>query len=102
MNSIKHEVDSMTDVQQPKPLKRQRILRDESSVKVVEDVPLSPSIIEPDRISNSDMLNLEAFEGPEELFALDGEGPDSVILLTDESGSEIEKQEGHAQVRCFR
>ena len=40
MNSIKGEVDSMADTQQPRPLKRQRIVGDESSFKVVENVPL--------------------------------------------------------------
>jgi hypothetical protein len=102
MNSIKHDADSMTDVQQPNPLKRKRILRDESFVNVVEDVSFSPSIIKPDRTSNFDMVNLEAFEEPEELFALDSASrPDSLILLRDESGAEIEMQE-HARVRCFR
>ncbi|KAJ8067482.1 hypothetical protein OCU04_004826 [Sclerotinia nivalis] len=97
MNFIKRELDSMADIQQPRPFKRQRIVGDQSSVKVVENVPLSPSIIELDRISVFETLNMDAFEEPMEYFALDCAESNSVILLADESGSEIEKQE-HARL----
>jgi hypothetical protein len=102
MNSIKREVDSMADIQQPTPLKRQRIVGDESSVKVVENVPLFPSIIELDGISNFDTLNMDVFEEPKEFVTVDGADPDSVILLADKSGSAIEKQKEPARVRCFQ
>ncbi|APA11535.1 hypothetical protein sscle_08g063050 [Sclerotinia sclerotiorum 1980 UF-70] len=68
MNFIKHELDFMTVIQQPGPFKRQRIIGNEWSVKVVEDIPLSLSIIELDMISVSDMLNTDAFQEPTENF----------------------------------
>jgi hypothetical protein len=91
----------MADFQQPRPFKRQRIDRDEASLKVVENVPLSPSIIELDRISASDTLNIGAIEKPVEHVVMDSAEPDSLISLVDKSGSEIEKQEEHTQVRCL-
>jgi hypothetical protein len=102
MNSIKREVDSMADIQQPRPLKRQQLVEDESSVKVVENVPLFPSIIELNGTSIFDTLNMDVFEEPKEFFTLDGADPNSVILLADESRSEIEKQKEPARVRCFQ
>ncbi|KAF8860512.1 hypothetical protein BDZ45DRAFT_575670, partial [Acephala macrosclerotiorum] len=68
INSIKREVDSMADIQQSRPLKRQRIVGGESSIKVVENVPLLPSIIELDGISTSDTLNMDTFEEQKEFF----------------------------------
>jgi hypothetical protein len=102
MNSIKREVDSTADVQQHRPLKQQRIVAYDSSAKGVENIPLSPSIIEVDEVSILDALDGDAFEEPKEFFALDSADFDSVILLADESVSEIEKEEELAPVRCFR
>jgi hypothetical protein len=101
INVIERESNSMADFQQHRPFKRQRIDRDEASLKAVENVPLPPSIIELDRISASDTLSMSAFEKPVEHVVMDSPEPDSLILLVDKSGCEIEKQEEHTQVRCL-
>ncbi|PQE23247.1 hypothetical protein CJF31_00006988 [Rutstroemia sp. NJR-2017a BVV2] len=88
----------MADFQQTGPFKRQRIVRNEASLKVVENVPLSPSIIQLDRISTFDTLRMDEFGEPVEYFAWAGAEPNSVMLLADESKSEIEKEEEHTRI----
>ncbi|PQE21378.1 hypothetical protein CJF30_00008251 [Rutstroemia sp. NJR-2017a BBW] len=78
----------MADFQQAGPFKRQRIVRDETPHKVFEHDPLAPSIIELDKISTF-----------VECFAWASAEPNSVMLLADESKSEIKtrKEEEHTR-----
>jgi hypothetical protein len=91
----------MADFQQTGPFKRQRIVKDEASLKVVGHVPSSPSITELDRISTFDTSRMDEFGETMEYFACASAEPNSVMLFLDESKSEMEKEEEYTRVRCL-
>ncbi|PQE33284.1 hypothetical protein CJF32_00003811 [Rutstroemia sp. NJR-2017a WRK4] len=94
----------MAEFQQAGPFKRQRIVRDEAPLKFgrgVENVALSSSIIELDKISTFDTLRMDELGEPVEYIAWASAEPNSVMLLAEESQSEIKtrEEEEHPRVR---